>query len=326
MNSKTAFKNTYRLMNSERPVFIPFVYGLAAKLEQIPLAEITSDASYYTHALEDACNLFKYDGIVNNFDSTIEAELFGCDIERPDDYAAPRITSCRQAELREIDPVESSRIQILLETTKRTVMSKGKDVALIGVLTGPCSLVKTFTDDKNGDTENAIVLVRSLLTKLVKSLCELRVDAVFFREDILDIGYRDELLAHSKPYTDAYTTLFNLIKYYNCFPALIVKNMEISFITQLHEMIKPNGLILLGKKIGNDDMAHLQNLADSRKISFGLPLSLGNQTELKDQFAIISQFINKHKPTGFFYVSEGEVPYDMPLETLHDLITEMQNV
>jgi hypothetical protein len=326
MNSKTAFKNTYRLMNSERPVFIPFVYGLAAKLEQIPLAEITSDASYYTHALEDACNLFKYDGIVNNFDATIEAELFGCDIEWPDDYAAPRITSCRQAELREIDPVESSRIQILLETTKRTVMSKGKDIAVIGVLTGPCSLVKTITGDKGGDTENAIVLVGSLLTKLVKSLCELRVDAVFFREDILDIGYRDELLAHSKPYTDAYTTLFNLTKYYNCFPALIVKNMEMSFITQLHEMIRPNGLIPLGKKIGEDDMAHLQNLADSRKISFGLPLSLGNQTELKDQFAVISQFINKHKPTGFFYVSEGEVPYDIPLETLHDLIAEMQNV
>jgi len=86
-------------MNSERPVFIPFVYGLAAKLEQIPLAEITSDASYYAHSLEDACELFKYDGIVNNFDSTIEAELCGCEPERHDDYAAPRITSCRQVEL-----------------------------------------------------------------------------------------------------------------------------------------------------------------------------------------------------------------------------------
>ncbi len=326
MNSKTAFKNTYRLMNSERPVFIPFVYGLAAKLEQIPLAEITSDASYYTHSLEDACNLFKYDGVVNNFDATIEAELFGCELEWPDDYAAPRITSCSRAELREIDPAESSRIQILLETTKRTVMSKGKDVAVIGILTGPCSLVKTLMINKSDDTENAIALAGSLLTKLVKNLCELRVDAIFFREDLLDSGYRDELLAYPKPYTDAYTTLFNLIKYYNCFPAIIVKNMETDFITELHEMIKPNGLILLGKKISDDDMAHLQNLSDSLKISFGLPLALGNQAELKEQFAIISQFINKHKPTGFFYVSEGEVPYDMPLEILHDLIAEMQNV
>ncbi len=326
MNSKTAFKNTCRLMNSERPVFIPFVYGLAAKLEQIPLAEITSDASYYAHSLEDACELFKYDGIVNNFDSTIEAELCGCEPERHDDYAAPRITSCRQVELREINPEEDSRIQILLETTKRTVMSKGKDIAVIGILTGPCSLVRTLTSDKVDEIENAIPLVGSLLTKLVKSLCELRVDAIFFREDLLDSGYRDELLAYSKPYTDAYTTLFNLTKYYNCFPALIVKNMELNFITELHEMIKPNGLILLGKRISDDDMAYLQKLSGSLMISFGLPLLVENQDELKNQFTIISQFINKHKPTGFFYVSEGEIPYDMPLEILHDLIARMQNV
>jgi hypothetical protein len=326
MNSKTAFKNTYRLMNSERPVFIPFVYGLAAKLEQIPLSEITSDASYYTHALEDACELFKYDGIVNNFDATIEAEVFGCELEWLDDYVAPRITSCRQVELRELNPEESSRIQILLETTKRTVMSKGKDVAVVGVLTGPCSLVKTLMRDKSDGIENAILLAGSLLTKLVKSLCELRVDAVFFREDPLDSGYRDELLAHRKPYTDAYTTLFNLVKYYNGSPALIVKNMELSFTTELHRMIKPNGLILLGNRVSDDDMAYLQGLADSLKISFGLPLPVENRNELADRFDIISQFIKKHKPTGFFYVSEGEIPYDMPLEILHDLMAKMQNV
>ena len=79
-------------MNSERPVFIPFVYGLAAKLGQMPLSEMTSDASYYTHSLEDAYELFKYDGIVNTYDSTVEAEIFGCELEWPEDYRAPRVT------------------------------------------------------------------------------------------------------------------------------------------------------------------------------------------------------------------------------------------
>lgn len=325
MNSKTAFRNTYKLMNGERPVFIPFVYGLAARLGQIPLEEMTSDAGYYNHSLEDACELFGYDGIVNNYDATIEAELFGCETEWPGDYIAPGITGCSQVELREVNPEESGRIQVLLETTKRTVMSKGKDVAVIGVLTGPCTLVKTLTGDKSGDTENAIALAGGLLTKLVKSLCELRVDAVFFREDILDNGYHDVLLANGKPYADAYTTLFNMVKYYNSFPALIVKNMEPSFITELCEMIKPGGLILTGKKVSNDDIVYLQKLADSLKIAFGLPLPAGNQDELREQYAVISQFLSEHRPTGFFYVSDGEIPYDTPAEVLHGLITEMQN-
>lgn len=325
MNSKTAFRNTFKLLNSERPVFVPFVYGLAAKLAQLPLEEMTSDAGYYTHSLEDACELFKYDGIINNFDATIEAGLCGCELEWPDDYTSPRVTSCRQLEPDEVNPEESSRIQVLLETTKRIAMSRGKDVAVIGILTGPCSLVKTLTGDKNNKIESIIPQVGGLLTKLAKSLCELRVDAVFFREDLLDNGYRDELLAHSKPYTDVYGTLFNLIKYYNCSPGFIMKNIELDFISELHGMIQPGGLILLGRKVSSDDMTYLHELSGSLKIAFGLPLPMENPDESESQFTVISRFVSSHKPTGFFYVSEGEIPHDMPLETIHNLIAKMQN-
>ncbi len=325
MNSKTAFRNTFKLLNSERPVFVPFVYGLTAKLAQMPLEEMTSDASYYTHSLEDAGELFSYDGIINNFDTTIEAGLCGCELEWPDDYASPRVTGGSQLEPDKVNPEESSRIQVLLETTKRIAMSKGKDVAVIGILTGPCTLVKTLTGDSNNEIESVIPQVGSLLTKLVKSVCETRVDAVFFREDLLDNSYRDALLAHRKPYTDVYGTLFNLIKYYNCPPALIMKNIELDFISELSGMIRPGGLILLGRKVSPDDMTHLHELSSSLKIAFGLPLRVENPDESESQFAVISQFVRSHKPTGFFYVSEGEIPYDMPLEPFHNLITRMQN-
>jgi len=315
-------------MNVGSPVFVPFVYGLAAKIGQIPLREMVSDATYFTHSLEEAYNLFKYDGIVNNFDSTLEAETFGCELEWPGDYVAPRTTGCGQLKLREVNPEESSRIPILLETTKRIVMSQGKEIAVIGVLTGPCSLVKTITGDeareKNRDIENVISLAGSLLTKLTRSLCELRIDAVFFREDLLGAEYPGELLSHNKPYAAVYATLFNLIKYYNCYPVLIVKDIEFDFITELHNTLGPSGLIPLGKRVSDDDLANLKNLSDSLKVSFGLPLPMGSQAELLDQFTITSNFVSKHRPPGFFYVSDGEIPYDMPSETIHDLIAKMR--
>ena len=330
MNSKVAFRNTFNLMNAGRPVFVPFVYGLAAKIGQIPLREMVSDATYYTHSLEEAYKLFKYDGIVNNFDSTLEAETFGCELEWSGDYVAPRIAGSGKLELREANPEESSRISILLETTKRIVISQGKETAVIGVLAGPCSLVKTVTGDevyeKKHDIENVISLAGSLLTKLTRSLCELRIDAVFFREDILSAEYPGELLSPNKPYAAIYATLLNLIKYYNCYPVLIVKDIEFDFITELHKMIGPSGVILLGKRVSDDDLAHLQKLSDSLKMSFGLPLPMGNQAELSDQFTIISNFVSKRRPPGFFYVSDGEIPYDVPSETIHDLMAKMRYI
>jgi len=325
MNSKTAFRNTFKLMNSERPVFIPFVYGFAAKLGQIPLMEMVSDASYYTHLLEDAHGLFNYDGIATAFDTTIEAEALGCELEWPDDYTAPKVACCGQIAPGEVNPEESGRIQILLETTKRIVMSKGRDTAIIGVLSGPCYLAKTITGSKNENVETAISIAGGFLTKMVKSLCDLRVDAIFFREDGISTGYRDELLSHSKQYTDTYKTLFNLVKYYNCFTALIIKNTEPDFITELHKMIQPDGLVLLGTKVSDNEMARLQDLSSSIKISFGLSLPVANQDELLNQFNIINPYLKNHRPNGFFYVSEGEIPHDTPPEILHDLMAKLQN-
>jgi hypothetical protein len=324
MNSKVAFRNTLKLMNADRPVFVPFVYGLAAKISQLPLQEMVSDATYFSHSLEEAYKLLQYDGIVNNYDSTLEAETFGCELEWPGDYSAPRTAGCRQLELREVNPEESSRIPILLEATKRVVMSQGKEAAVIGVLSGPCSLAKTLTgggEDKN--IENVISLAGKLLTKLTKSLCELKIDAVFFMEDLLGTEYPAELLSRNKDYAAVYATLFNLIKYYNCYPVLIVKDIEFDFLSELHRTIAPSGVCLLGKRLGDDDLGNLSKLSSSLKVAFGLPLPMGNQTELLEQLTTIGNFMSKNKSPGFFYVSDGEVPYDTPLEIIHDLIAKI---
>lgn len=325
MNSKTAFRNTIRLMNRGKTVFVPFVYGFAAKIGQLPLQDMISDASYYSHSLEEAWELFKYDGIVNHFDATIEAELFGCEAAWPNDYAPPEVADCSQVELRQVNPEESYRIQVLLEATRRTVISKGKDVAVIGTVTGPVSLAKTLTGDKDEGIEETVPLVGDLLKKLAMKLGELRVDAVFFREDLLGAGYGNELLSHEKSYADVYTTLFNLIKHYDGLPVLIVRDTAMEFINDLHRIITPSGIILLGRQLSGDDLAYLHQLSDSLKISFGLPLPLQDTSGLWEQFAVINRYVSQHNPAGFFYVSDGDVPYDMSPETLHELIAKIRS-
>jgi len=325
MNSKTAFRNTIKLMNREKPVFIPFVYGFAAKIGQLPLQDMVSDATYYSHSLEEAWELFKYDGIVNHFDATIEAELFGCEAAWPDDYAPPEVADCSRFKLRQVNPEDSHRIQVLLEATSRTVISKGKEVAVIGTVTGPVSLVKTLTGDKDEGIEEAVPIIGDLLKKLAMKLGELRVDAVFFREDLTGAGYVNELMSHEKLYADVYTTLFNLIKHYNGSPVLIVRDTAMESINDLHRIITPGGIILLGRKLNGDDLAQLHQLSDSLKVSFGLPLPLQDTSRLWEQFDVINRYVSQHNPAGFFYVSDGDVPYDMSPETLHELIAKIRS-
>jgi hypothetical protein len=325
MNPKTAFRNTVKVMNREKPVFIPFVYGFAAKIGQLPLQEMVSDASYYSHSLEEAWELFKYDGIVNNFDATIEAELFGCEAAWPGDYTPPAVADCSRVELRQVNPEESYRIQVLLEATGRTVISRGKDTAVIGTVNGPVSLAKTLTGDKEEGIEEAVPLVGDLLKKLVMKLGDLRVDAVFFREDVTGAGYSDRLLSHEKLYTDVYTTLFNLIKHYNGLPVVIVKDTATEFINDLHRILAPSGIILLGRRLSGDDLASLHQLSDALKVSFGLPLPLQDVSGLWEQFNVINQYVSQHNPAGFFYVSDGDVPDDMSPETFHELIAKIRS-
>lgn len=77
-------------------------------------------------------------------------------------------------------------------------------------------------------------------------------------------------------------------------------------------------------RLNPDDLAHLKTISDSLKLAFGLPLPMADQNELLAQLSVINDFISKHKPGGFFYASDGEVPHDMPLEVMCDLTARIR--
>lgn len=327
MNTKVAFKNTLQGKNEGGLLFVPFVYGLAAKIANISLKEMTWDPTYYAYSLEGAYKLFHYDVIINNFDTGIEAESCGCELEWRGEFDNPIISKgCDFFRLKPEDFLKRGRMPILLEVTKRLVISMGREIAIVGVFMGPCSLVKIIKGRALGtdkdDIQDAISFVGSFLAKFVRSLCELKMDALFIREDLLGENFSEELSRYKDSYKAIYTTLFNIIKAYSSYPLLIVKNLSLEAIKDLHDILKPNGMILCGKKLDEGVLIHLRDLSDSLKMCFGLPLpvGVGNQDDLWNQLAIIKSFVKKHGAKGFFYTSDGEIPYHVPLEMVHDLI------
>lgn len=324
MGNKIIFKNTFQRKNEGSMLFIPFVFSLAARMANLSLREMVWDPSYYTYALEGAYKLFHYGAIINHFDDTLEAESCGCELEWQGEFENPVI--CRSMTSFSQSPegfLKSGRIPIVLEVTKRLSLSLGKETAIIGVLNGPCSLMKSLEGEQGMDEKKErLPQIGSLLTRWVRNLCELKLDGVIIREDRLGKHFWEELRVHQDLYQSIYMTLFNIIRAFNSHPILILKDFNSERVRELYLVIKPSAIILLHHELDEKELFYLRELSDSLKISFGLPLpiGLGKQEDLWDRLSIIQSFVLKHGARGLFYTSEGEIPYSLSLELFHELM------
>jgi hypothetical protein len=328
MNSHDAFRRTMRSANAGRPVFVPIVYRLAARIEQTPLLDMVSNPTTYTNVLESAWKLLEQDAIITNFDPSLEAEIFGCQADWPGDYELPAASGWTACELSAVGLESSGRLPVLLEATKRLMQTRGREVAIVGVMTGPVSLATNIAEhaelDKEYPYEEIVSLAGNQLTKYARQLGEVKVDAVIIREDLLVEKYYEEFVIHEKAYTAAYATLFNLTRFYNLAGLLMVKGGRLEDLAALVHKLGPDGLILTGRKPGKADLTFLKDLSVSQKIAIGLPLPLADHDEAMAQLQIYEDFISELRPGGFFYTSDGEVPPDIPLENLRDIASRIK--
>jgi hypothetical protein len=331
MNGKMAFRSVLQGKYEGHPIFLPFIYGLSARAAQVTLRDMVSDPGCYANALEGMYRLLDYEVIANNYDTTIESEAWGGQIEWRGDYDAPVLVEGGDLSL--VPPEEilgRGRIPVLLEVTKRLAISTGRDAAIACVVCGPCSLVKgfqrTFGRTGTGSTGEAVKLFGGFLNKLVRGLCELKVDAVLFREDPLGEELLEEFNQNKEVYKGLYGTLFNIVRAFNGFPILLTSRLTIDAIGKIHGLLRPDGIVLLGTDFDKGDLPVLKELADALRTSFGLPLPVGTSTPeaLWDRLRGIESFASGHQPKRFFYTSDGEVPHDMPMEALHALMDRLR--
>jgi hypothetical protein len=330
MNSRDAFRRTMQAANPGRPVFVPVVYRLAARIEQVPLADMVSDATAYANVLDGAWKLLGQDAIVTNFDPGLEAEIFGCRLDWPGDYDLPVASGWTECDPAAASVESSGRVPVMLEAMKRLVQTRGREVAIVGVISGPCSLARTIEEhaapDRGYPFEEMIALAGGQLTKLTRAIGEVKVDGLIIREDLLGGKYYAEFLAHEKAYQAVYATLFNLTRFYNVAGLVMVREQNLADLAALVKKIGPNGLVLGGPGLSEADLTYLKDFSSSRKIAIGLPLTFTDRDEAIAQLQTYEDFISRYRPGGFFYTSGGEVPPDIPLEAIRDIAGRIRGV
>ena len=330
-NSRELVSDFFKGDAFEKPLFFPWVCSFAAKLEQITENTMLSDPGVLFRALSNAHKLFGYDVILNHFDPTLEAEACGCTIEWKNDNRLPTITNHPLEDGTDFYDLDTEgiekkgRIPIILEATKRLILTKGKEVPIAAMITGPLTLAKylrgsEFTEQLEAEDGEAMGLIEdagSICLKLCRTYCEAGVDIIVIAENTQDLVIQDLSPVLASPLK----SIFNVARFFN------VNSILISKVSNDQQAVSICSLGADAVSItGKIDIDHVRGTTREKnyRMSTTIPDSVftKNATEIGDLLGQSAYF----DKSGFFLTSEWELPRDTNVDTMHAIMHSIRGI
>lgn len=194
------------LSRKRRDLFAPLSFRLSAKLEQMDWDELVEDPTYAAFALRNAQKLFHADGVVNWFDTCLEAEAAGVEVERDE---MGRVVHRGDPVDSLPDPasvLERGEIPAALDVARRLCEETRDESAVLGYLTGPRTLLAYLLGESAGEDRDALNDAAQLSLQLAREYCEAGVGCLLVAE---------EHEAEDSGYLRSLEPVFNLANYYD---------------------------------------------------------------------------------------------------------------
>jgi uroporphyrinogen-III decarboxylase len=318
-----------RALLASRPVphhpFIPFLASAAAGYMQVPVQRMYSDPTTLANSLQACQRLFRHDGVVVLYDTTLEAEACGCSIEwpegRPPAIASPIGGSATDLAALDSSGIESrGRVPVVLEAARRLKDTIGRDVALLGAVTGPTTFARHLTgrswDTIPGESTEALVrLWEKIALALARAYGEMLLDAVV----VIDHGLGSSGPDSAPVIRDTVKTLSNLARFYDV-PVIIhagaVDERALSHLSELD--------------VEGFSVAYQPDQAPRPESSLrvlGLGVAAAALTgSSEDAARSVREMASRDNGPCFFVTSEAEVPPETPAANLHSIVQALQAI
>lgn len=329
--SKELVRSLFAGKPVSRPPFIPYMATAAAQFMQVPVQKLFSDPTTLANSLQACQRLFKYDGIAVLLDTTLEAEVCGCRVEWRDKeppLVASHILQKQKPESLDISGIESKgRIPVVLEAAKRLAQTAGRDVAMLGVITGPITLGKHLMGDdfvpaldiNTQLSQKVLELSGQIALALAKAYGELKFDAIVLADSNLASIYP----VHYPKVQPVLKTLRNLVNFYDA--SLILLTGHISPVTaeRFSAFLEFEAD---GFSLGNP-ISDIKNLSQVKPRLLGRcipgPTLVGSAESIEEAML---ELIDKSIEGRFFVTSEWEVPPGTPVSNLHKVVQMLTEV
>jgi hypothetical protein len=243
-----------------RPLLLPIIFALGARLENLPLRSFRSNPTKIANALRQIRRVLPVDGLTCYCDPCLEAEALGCPREWRADGSCDitPLSFSTTADLRDKMKApdtlaDQGSVPVACEVIRRLKLMLKDEPALMARVTGPLSLAAQLSS-ASGPSEGSLpprdlVEFASEVTAVVaKSFAEAGADVILIMEDSAP-----ELSSEAVGwYASLLTPINNMLRFYEALPALVTGK------------ILETGLALLLERLG--DNLHLCPLLTTKAI------------------------------------------------------------
>jgi hypothetical protein len=220
-----------------RPLFLPIVFSLGAKVENLSLPAFLSNATKIANSLGQIRTHLRSDGIACYFDPYLEAEALGATLhseDHPPTLQWPHATAA--GELPESlrspeDAAQSPRVTVAVEVIQRLKSLLREERLLCAGVSGPFTLAAhllalrpTGAPPREDFSAVALDLAAATSTQIATKFVEAGANVIFIQETIFPVLSAE----HCSAWAESLAPAFNIIRFYAGLPVLLLTD-PISF-------------------------------------------------------------------------------------------------
>ncbi len=232
-NPRQAAKELLQGRAPARPLFLPIVFSLGARVEHIPLRAYLSNPTKITSALLQVRAHLPADGVTCYFDPMVEAEALGGSLHWQTDQGPAELrwpggatpgrlpTAMRSPET----AVQSGRVPVAVEVIRRMKDALRGSALLMAGLSGPLTLASLLlqANDNGAGTcgpmpAAAVEASGAALGEIARALVEAGADVVMVQERV-PAGLQAERMEEG---LSQLRTTINIIRFYEALPVLLL--------------------------------------------------------------------------------------------------------
>ncbi len=237
LTPRDALKDLLQGILPTRPLFLPIVFGLGAKIENTPLPAYLTNPTKITNSQRQIRTRLRSDGVSCYFDPNLEAEALGATIEWPTSEEPPTQHWPNNPKKGELPnnlraPEEAAkhpRVKVAIEVIQRLKSLLRDEPLLQAGVSGPFTLAAQLTQQTKRDPisrddlpDAAIELAAATITQIVTKLAEAGAHIIFVREEILP----DLTPQTAEAWSATLAPAINIIRFYQALPVLQITNHQ----------------------------------------------------------------------------------------------------
>jgi hypothetical protein len=214
-----------------RPLFLPIVFSLGARVESVPLRSFLGNPTKIFNALRRVRAPLRADGLACYFDPWLETEALGLPLDWESDDRPPRLLR-PAAEGKGILPetlrspeqaAGGGRVAVAVEVIRRLNAVLRDEPVLMAGVTGPFTLAARLTGMENeselraGDfPAEALEIAAAMITRVASAFVEAGANLIFLQEDVLPLLSEESC----DDWASRLAPALNIIRFYQALPVL----------------------------------------------------------------------------------------------------------